>query len=422
MCCGLTGGINVGKSNLDQFACGLVGTRTPYGVAYNAFDNRFIPGGSSSGSASAVGAGLLSFALGTDTAGSGRVPAGYNGCVGIKGTVGRISTVGVVPASACLDCLTVFSRSVGDGRQVFSIMQSGDAGAVDVRRRSPIPLPPLSAAEFRFGVPNTQYTDWNGPGGSVMAEQSGAAFAAAIARLEACGGTCVDIDFKPFADTAMLLYQSSFIAERYSGIRAFADSKAGTADNPAQALEQQRQLVSDERLMPVTRAIMAGAGKFTATDVYDDQNRLAILAAQARQQLKAIDLLLVPTVLEHYLIEEIADTEEAKPIPSWPLNAKNGRFTNFVNLLDMCGIALPSGVLKVDYASQTAAASAAPRADRLASSGGPLQITLPFGVTLLAPAWRDEFLWEVAVAMEAKSGLKCGPEGHGVKPVVVERD
>lgn len=162
------------------------------------------------------------------------------------------------------------------------------------------------------------------------------------------------------------------------------------------------------------------AGKFTATDAFDDKARLALLAAAARQQLAAVDCLLVPTVLEHYLIQEIADTE-AQPTPSWPLNAKNGRFTNFVNLLDMCGVSVPSGLLTVDYSTAAAASTAAARTERLKASGGPLRVVLPFGVTLLAPAWRDEWLWGVAAAMQAAAGLGCGPSGHGVEPVLVDR-
>lgn len=161
------------------------------------------------------------------------------------------------------------------------------------------------------------------------------------------------------------------------------------------------------------------AGKYTATDVFDDRARLAVLAARARAELAKLDLLLVPTVLEHYLIAEINDTEDA-PTPTWPLNAKNGRFTNFVNMLDMCGIAIPSGLLRVDYSTAEAAAgSGTTRAQRLAASGGPQAVTLPFGVTLLAGAWRDEWLWGIAERLEEAAGLGCGPEGHGVAPVTL---
>jgi allophanate hydrolase len=161
----------VGKTNLDQFASGLVGTRSPYGVAPNAFDSRFIPGGSSSGSASAVGSRLVAFALGTDTAGSGRVPAGYNGIVGIKPTVGSVSSVGVVPACAALDCLTVFAGCVEDAAEAARIMRSADAGPGDVWRRTPAPArpPPAPGAPFRFAVPGPEFLEWDGAGAAAGA-------------------------------------------------------------------------------------------------------------------------------------------------------------------------------------------------------------------------------------------------------------
>jgi allophanate hydrolase len=171
--------------------------------------------------------------------------------------------------------------------------------------------------------------------------------------------------------------------------------------------------------VPANVPDLVAAGKFTATDVFDDRARLAKLSARARTELSKLDLLLVPTALEHYLVAEINDTEDAAA-PTWPLNAKNGRFTNFVNLLDMCGIAIPSGLLRVDYSTPEAAAgTGATRAGRLVASGGPQSVVLPFGVTLLAGAWRDEWLWGIAERLEAAAGLGCGPEGHGVPPVVV---
>jgi Asp-tRNA(Asn)/Glu-tRNA(Gln) amidotransferase A subunit family amidase len=348
-----------------------------------------------------------------------------------------------------------------------------------------------------------------------MASQSAAQFQVAIQRLTAAGGVLVPIDFTPFAKTAALLYQSSFVAERYSGLRKFLDAgsssssssaaKAGSSSSsPEAALAQQRQLVTDDRLLPVTRTIICGAGEtrwehscghqltsssrqalafiqpgpmhrlvgvtqcsmvrkillypgreqagppcsyrpnaqtlcyslppppllpscalpftgnFTATDVYDDLAQLAVLRAAARAQLAAVDLLLVPTVLEHYLLEEIAATEAADP-PTWPRNAKNGRFTNFVNLLDMCGISVPVGLLRVDYsaAGGHGGEGGGERAALLSQLGGPPAVSLPFGVTLLAPGWKDEWLWGVAAALEAAGGLGCGPAGHGVQPVRV---
>lgn len=163
------------------------------------------------------------------------------------------------------------------------------------------------------------------------------------------------------------------------------------------------------------------AAKFTAVDVFDDIARLAALGAKGRDAMKAsgASLLLVPTALEHYTLGEIAETEDS-PAPTWPRNAKNGRFTNFVNLLDMCGVSVPSGLLRVNYGVDNAADSvAAARGAALAAAGGPAAVALPFGVTLLAPAWQDDWLWRVADAMHRASGLGCGPAGHGVEPVAV---
>lgn len=156
------------------------------------------------------------------------------------------------------------------------------------------------------------------------------------------------------------------------------------------------------------------AGKFTAVDVYDDLARLAVLRARARAVLSGVDLLLVPTALEHYLVAEVMAEEGASP-PTWPKNAKNGRFTNFVNLLDMAGISVPSGLLRVDYAAGPSAQTE--RARLLAAAGGPMQVVLPFGVTLLTLAWHDEWVWGVAARMVKAAGLGCGPAGHGAQSV-----
>ena len=316
------GAILVGKTNMDQFAAGLVGCRSPYGVPRNAADARFVPGGSSSGSATAVSAGLVSFSLGTDTAGSGRVPAGLNGCVGMKGTVGYISTVGVVPACASLDCLTCFASSVEDGAKVMRIMAKGDAGSKDVWRRRPpagsLSLPPDTG--FKFAVPSKEFLDWSCSGAKSLVPKYQVEFERSVERLKSIGGMKVDIDFGPLVNTAALLYGSSFVAERFSGIRKFLEASDKT-------------LVDDERLMPVTRHIISGSSKFTATDVFDDMARLATLRAESLHEISQVDMLLVPTALAHFDVEEV-NAEESGPSPKWSRNAKLGRFTNFVNLLD----------------------------------------------------------------------------------------
>lgn len=249
------GAIFVGKTNMDQFAAGLVGTRTPFGTAPNAFDARFIPGGSSSGSGAAVGAGLVSFALGTDTAGSGRIPAGFNGCVGLKATVGRVSTTGVVPACASLDCLTCFASNVRDAASVMQIMQ--EAGTLeDPNWRVPNQHTmdqQYMGGGFTFAIPNAEFLDFSGPGGSALEAKYKEMFQEAVNSLKAQGGQQEDIDFSPFAITAKLLYESAFVAERYSGIRAFLDR--GKAEPPSAA-----EVAHDARLERVIGAILSGAG------------------------------------------------------------------------------------------------------------------------------------------------------------------
>ncbi|KAG2494460.1 hypothetical protein HYH03_007512 [Edaphochlamys debaryana] len=411
------GGIPVGKTNMDQFAAGLVGTRSPSpSLPASPFDPRFISGGSSSGSAAAVGSGLVAFALGTDTAGSGRVPAGLCGCVGVKPTVGSVSNIGVVPACASLDCLTVFTPCVADGAEVMGLMMAPQGGAEDVWRRprpllAPEAMPPTQG--FTFAVPGPEQLDWDGPGGEAVTAACSAAFEAAAVRLEAAGGRRVALDFRPLMAIAAMLYGTSFVAERYSGIRAFLEKGAAAAE-AATPSERQAVVVQDERLLPVTRHIIAGAAKFTASDVFDHMADMAVLRAQALAQLERADVLLVPTALTHWTQAEVLE-EEAAAVPTWSRNAKMGRFTNFVNLLDMCGIAVPSGLVSYDAAALSEGASEAERkrAAHLAATG-PTAVTLPFGVTLLAKGWRDEWLWGVAARMEALAGLRCGPGGHGV--------
>ncbi|KAL6746693.1 amidase signature domain-containing protein [Haematococcus lacustris] len=445
------GALVVGKLNMDQFAAGLVGTRSPYGAPCTPFDARFISGGSSSGSGAAVGAGLLTAAVGTDTAGSGRVPAGLCGCVGLKPTLGSVSTLGVVPAAASLDCPTIFARSVPDGAAFMRVMQAAaPEQAADVWRRCP-PAPqgvPEPCTSFRFAVPPAALTPWGGPGGPQAAGQAAEQFKAAALRLQQLGGQQVEIDWAPFCRTAAMLYGTSFVAERWAGIRDFIEKGAPAAaaaggdalpaDPSTAAVEgltpgckragqaAQHWLLADTRFMKVTRAILASAATFNAADVFSHQSELAALRAAAAAQLGKVEVLLVPTALAHFTTQEVLSEEEREE-PVWSRNALLGRFTNFVNLLDMCGVAVPSGLLHLDAdtAEQQAeaalaagqlgaeeAAAVSARVQLLRASQQP-QAVLPFGVTLLSRAWRDEWLWQVADAMHQASGLGCGPQGHG---------
>jgi allophanate hydrolase len=294
------GAVVVGKTNLDQFATGLVGTRSPYGVAKNPFDERYIPGGSSSGSAVAVARGLVPFALGTDTAGSGRVPAGFTATVGLKPTPGRISTAGVVPACRSLDCVSVFALGVDDAQTVFHAAAGDDAhAAVDA-----IP------AAFRFAVPLPQQREFFGD--AVAA----AAFEAAIARLEALGGEAVPVDLAPCFEAAAVLYEGAYVAERTAAFGDFAEAHP-------------------DALLDVTRTIVGGGRRFSAVDAFRATYRIGELHALAQPMFDDASVLVVPTAPTIYTLDEIA----REPIA---LNARLGTYTNFVNFFGWSALAIPS--------------------------------------------------------------------------------
>jgi allophanate hydrolase len=294
------GAIPVGKTNLDQFATGLVGTRSPYGACSSVFDSRFISGGSSSGSAVAVAAGLVDFSLGTDTAGSGRVPAAFNGIVGLKPTRGSISNEGVVPACATLDCVSIFAKSAALAWKVYQI-----AGDINGQQRA------WPAHRFRFGVPTPDMLQFFGD------EVGPAAYEAAAQRLEALGGQRIVIDYTPFRDAANLLYSGPWVAERLAAIREFAAA-------------------SPDAIHPITAKIILGASKHSAVDTFEAIYKLADLARAAQSQWKRMDLMLLPTAGRHYTHEEVA----AEPFQT---NTNLGYYTNFVNLLDLAAIAIPVG-------------------------------------------------------------------------------
>lgn len=421
------GGICLGKTNMDQFACGLVGTRTPYGIPANAFDDRFTPGGSSCGSAVAVAEGLCTFALGTDTAGSGRVPAGNNGIVGIKPSVGRFSTAGVVPACYLLDCVSVFALAVEDGAEVARLMENADIAdptyrlpnAANLQRRY------QPQAAFRFAVPGPQFLDdsFEGPGGEPQRRAMAAAWGEAVARLQALGGQPVPgFDFAPFAETAVLLYGAAFVAERYAGIRGFLERPGGKAPAPGSLAD----VSSDARMLKVIRRIIANTGNFSSADVFEGLQQLSRLRAQCRAELAKVDVLVVPTSAYNYTVQEILAEEEDPPYDrvAFTKNANLGRWTNFVNLQDMCGVSVFSGLLRLqpNGGSSSANGGGGPaadeqrrRAEHLAATGNPSPV-LPFGITLLAPSWTDEYVAGIAAAYEKATGLQAGPLGHCVTP------
>ena len=343
------GAIVIGKTNLDQFATGLVGVRSPYGVPRNALRADLIPGGSSSGSATAVGAGLVPFSLGTDTAGSGRVPAALNGIVGLKPSLGALSTSGVVPACRTLDTVSVFARDVGDAFVVFQAACGFDDEDAYCRR---FPEAALSAfpSGIRLGVPRLEQRQFFDDANAADA------FSRDIEIAESLGARIVAFDFEPFAEVARALYEGPWVAERYAAVKSLIES------NP-------------EALHPVTRSIIEGARKFDAVAAFQAFYRLADQKRKTSRVWSEFDAMLVPTAPRPYTMADV----EADPIR---LNSQLGTYTNFVNLLDLCAIAVPSS-LRVDG--------------------------LPASVTLIAPAGADGLIAGVAAAIEARFGASASP-------------
>ncbi len=326
------GAIPIGKTNLDQFATGLNGTRSPYGFPRCAYSDDYISGGSSSGSAVAVAAGLVDFSLGTDTAGSGRVPAAFNNLIGYKPTKGRWSTAGVVPACRSLDCVTVFTKEPALARRVDEVIRGFDPADSYSRRipevltrRGAVGILPEEEREF-FG--DTEYARL---------------YEEAIGKARGLGWELVEFDYRPFREAAILLYGGPWIAERLAVLEAFfADH--GDAVNP------------------VVRTLVEGARKFTAVEAYRGQYRLADLARETEATWAQCSALMLPTAGTIYTVEAML----ADPIT---LNANLGRYTNFTNLLDLCGVAVPAGFR---------------------------QDGLPGGVTIFAPAWQDDYVFQLA--------------------------
>lgn len=338
-----------GKTNLDQFACGLNGTRSPYGVVPNAFNPAYVSGGSSSGSAYVVATGQVDFALGTDTAGSGRVPAGLNNIVGIKPSKGLLSTRGVLPAAQSQDCVSIFARSVGLAVQVLQTAMGHDP--LDAYSRQLTLHSASFGTKFRYGVPDSLafFGDTTAAG----------AFHEARQRLQSLGGLEVRIPFAPLAQIAAMLYDSALVAERYAAVAAFFDA------NEAQVIE------------PV-RSILARGRSYSAADVFAAQAQVQALGQQAAAMWRHIDVLLVPTAPTHYLVAQM----QADPVT---LNRNLGAYTNFVNLLDYAAISVPSAI----------------RADGL-----------PFGITLIGPCGSDWQLAELGQRYHHATGLSQGATGE----------
>ena len=351
------GAIIIGKTNLDQFATGHVGVRSPYGIPKNSIREDLIPGGSSSGSATAVGAGLVPLSLGTDTAGSGRVPAMLNNIVGLKPSLGMISTAGLVPACRTLDCISVFALTVDDAALALSVMAGPDQ-ADPFSRDRPLGAITQLPANLRLGVPRNGQLIFFGD------KKSEAAYGEALKRWTALGATLVEFDLEPFYETARLLYEGPWVAERYLVIRNLLAS-------------------APDSIHPVTREITAAGARLTAADTFSALYRLQGLRKIVERTFANFDALVLPTAPTAYTTAQVL----ANPIE---LNSRLGTYTNFVNLLDLCGLALP----------------AAMRADGI-----------PFGITLLAPAGRDALLASIGRVFHSDTKLTVGAKGVAQAPL-----
>jgi allophanate hydrolase len=342
------GAIVIGKTNLDQFATGLVGVRSPYGIPANPMRGDLIPGGSSSGSAVAVSTGLVPLALGTDTAGSGRVPAMLNNIVGLKPSLGLVSTAGVVPACRTLDCVSIFALTVDDAMTTLAAL-AGPDGADPYSRNRPLgPTTPFPD-QLRLGVPSHGQLIFFGD------KASEAAYHDALRRWTALGATLVEFDLEPFYETARLLYEGPWVAERYLVIRDLLAS-------------------SPEAIHPVTREITIAGARLSAADTFAALYRLQTLRKTAERAFAGIDALVLPTAPTVYSTAQVL----ANPIE---LNSRLGTYTNFVNLLDLCALALPSAIRPDDA---------------------------PFGITLLAPAGWDAQLASIGRVFHADTRLPMG--------------
>jgi allophanate hydrolase len=341
------GAICIGKTNLDQLATGLSGARSPYGACTTIADPRYISGGSSSGSAVAVAAGHVAFALGTDTGGSGRIPAGFNGIVGIKPTVGLVSSRGLVPNCPTLDCVSIFCNSVQDGAAILDIVEGFDAEDC-YSRLAPAPVSRGAVGTFKFGRLAAEDLECYGM------PECGALYEQACDRFSGLGGIAVEIDFTPFAEAGRLMFAGPWIAERRAAISALME-------------------IETDAVLDVTKAVLRSGGNYSAIDAFNALHRLLRLRRQSQETFAGIDALVVPTAPRPFLLDDM----NRDPIT---LNNRLGHYSYFANLLDLCAVAIPNGELP---------------------NG------VPMGVTLLAPAWSDRAL--IALAQRLEVGAASAP-------------
>ncbi|MEO0511219.1 MAG: allophanate hydrolase, partial [Verrucomicrobiota bacterium] len=327
------GAIPLGKTNLDQFATGLVGVRSPYGVPRNPYAPDRVPGGSSSGSSVALSEGLVSFSLGTDTAGSGRVPAAFNELWGLKPSRGRLSTRGLVPACRTLDCISVFALNGLDGQSILKIAESYDEADAYSQPTRDVPLPVTN----KLGIPKPEQLMFFGDA------DYGPAWEASVEALKVKGWEIVEVDFEPFLKAARLLYEGPWVSERTAALKNFLNS------NP-------------DDFFPATKHIIAGGIENTAVDAFDATYKLAELKRESETVWECLAAIVTPTAGGFPTLAEL----EVDPIGP---NSKLGYYTNFMNLLDLCAVATPATKTSTD---------------------------LPFGITWIAPRDTDKALIEIA--------------------------
>lgn len=360
------GAIPIGKTNLDQFATGLNGTRSPWGAVQNSFNKEYVSGGSSAGSPVAVALGMASFSLGTDTAGSGRVPAAFNNLIGLKPSRGLISASGVVPACQSLDCVSIFALTPDDSAAVLAVAESVDQSDLYSRPRGKLTKAAARASEVKIGIPAKAYLEFYGDDN---AEQL---FNDAVKQWQTMGAEIVEIDFQPFVDAASLLYYGPWVAERYAAIE---------------------ELVSNtpEVLNPTIRKIIEPACKTTAVDGFKAFYELQGFKKIADASLASVDFIMMPTSPTIYTIDELLD----RPVE---LNNRFGHYTNFVNLFDYSAVAIPAGFLDKG---------------------------LPWGVTLVAQAFSDNVLLSYAQKFlthtyKQQGELKVGALDLSVEPLPMD--
>jgi allophanate hydrolase len=331
------GAILLGKTNLDQFATGVVGVRSPYGVARNPFDAAYIPGGSSSGAAVSVSAGLCSFAFGSDTGGSGRVPASYNNVIGLKPTLGLFSRTGMVNANLSFDTVSVYALTAPDALEVLEICQAVDPADSYGRAAPPTSPAPLGERPLRIAVPKRDDLEFFGN------DEAAALYMSGLRTLVEDGNELIEIDFGVFVETGRMMFEDAWIGERYAAVGGFIEAHPESVD-------------------PIVREVILSASAYSAADAFNAMYRLHRNARDIRRTFEIADLIAVPTVGTVYKIAEV----NADPIRK---NITNGRYTNFVNMADLAAIAVPNGFLP---------------------NG------VPMGLTFAGPAFSDAFLASVA--------------------------